>query len=213
MAFDSYNDLVAEIAEELDRDDLSSTIPKWVARAETYLSKKVRLVDGEQTVTDNFVPSQDYIDLPAGFKRPIQFEIPVNSLVRQVNIVSWDKWSDVRSNISGNTYPLAAAYLGRRMYLAPTPKTANEYRLIYYGKPAPLATAGTNDLLEMGGDALYYTALVYSAPFLADDERLPVWINLRDDAVRDLKREYFNSHIDGGVDRIRPDFAPADRMR
>jgi len=202
----NYSELVDSIAEELARDDLASNIPEWIQLAESALSKFIRLLDGEQITTGNFTPAQDYIDLPAGFKEPIHFEWQYSSAhIRVPEIVSWDKLTDVKNNDTTGK-PRAICYLNRRCYMAPTPTSADAYTLVYYGKPVPLSEDNpTNDLLEMGPEVLKYMALIYSAPFLGDDERLMTWNALVAEGRVLLKKEYWSSKADGGRLRVRPD--------
>ena len=102
-----------------------------------------------------------------------------------------------------------AEVLRREGYL--TALVADTYHLFYYGKPRPLSEENpTNDLLDMGPDVLKYQALMYSAPYLGDDERLSTWAALYVSGAKSLKREYWDAHFAGGITRIRPDFAPGD---
>jgi len=210
MSIKNYTELVQEIEKNISRRDLKARIPSWIELGEAYASRKVGLVDGEMITTKDFVVDQETMAMPAGFKRPIHFEIQTPNL-RRLNVVSWDKLSDVKDNDQGGRYPRAVAFLGRTAYFAPIPKTTDTLRIVYYGKPEPLSEENsTNDLLEMGPDAILYSALMYSAPFLGEDERFPLWKVIRDEALDSLKKEYFDSKIYGATTRVRPDFAPND---
>ena len=205
----NYNELVQSIANEIVRSDLHAQIPEWIQLAEYSLNRFMNVDDAEQFTTGVFVVDQDYIDMPMGFKRALHIEIQTSPL-RVPSIVSLDKRSDVLENdLSG--LPRTISWVGRRAYLAPVPKTAETYHLFYVGLPIPLSQENqTNDLLEIGADVLKYSALMYSAPFLGEDERLGTWRAIIDRDKIDLKKEYWNTQASGGVLRIRPDFAPYD---
>ena len=171
MPIKNYSELVERITKNISRRDLRAEIPSWIELGEAYAARKINLTDGEMVTTKNFVVDQETIAMPAGFKRPIHFEIQTPNL-RKLNVVSWDKFSDVKDNDEGGQYPRVVTFLGKTAYFAPTPKTTDQLRIIYYGKPDPLSEENpTNDLLEMGPDAILYSALMYSAPFLGEDER------------------------------------------
>lgn len=205
----NYNELVTSIAKELEREDLLYMVPEWIQLAEASLGRFIKLIDGEQVTTGATVIDEATITFPIGFKRAEHIELQDDPL-RVLNIVSWDKRSDVLINdLSGR--PRTITYLGRVGYLAPVPKNVEAYTLFYYGKPPPLGEdQPSNDLLEMGPDVLKYEALKYSAPWLMDDERLLTWEALLTPARTLLKKEYWDSHAGGGILRVRPDFAPGD---
>lgn len=207
----TYGELVDAIQDQLSRSDLTYKIPDWISMAEKALSRFIQLKDGELFTTGTLVPGQAWIDLPEGFKRAIHFEIQASTLV-VLRVVNFAKRTDVLENTVDGV-PQTVSYLGRRAYLAPAPAEANDYHLFYYGLPQPLSeTNDTNDLLEMGPDVLMYEALIHSAPFIGDDERIVTWTALRNEGRETLKREYWDAQAGGGVLRIRPDFAPRDRF-
>ncbi len=205
----NYEELIESIAQELDRDDLKPTIAEWIQLAEISLSRYLDLIEGEVLFKGTLVIDQAYIQLPAGFKKAIHIELQ-NSPLRVLNVVSPDKRSDVLINdVTGR--PRTITYIGRKGYLAPVPKTTEAYDLFYYGQPAPLSVENnTSELLEMGADVLKYAALMYSSPFLGQDERLPTWQQMFTEGRATLKREYWDAHAGGGILVIRPDFAPGD---
>jgi hypothetical protein len=57
-----------------------------------------------------------------------------------------------------------------------TPDTSHTAEMIYYAEFVPLdSTNTTNGLLTRAPDAYLYGALVASAPFLVNDERIQTW--------------------------------------
>lgn len=205
----NYNELIESMADELVRSDLRAKIPEWIQLAELSINRFMGVADSEQFTTDAFVANQAYIDGPLGFKRAIHIEVQTNPL-RVLSIVSWDKRSDVLENdLSGK--PRTITWLGRRGYIAPVPVDPDTYQLFYYGLPPRLSEENpTNDLLEMGADILKYQALMYSAPYLGDDERLGTWQAIIDRDKTLLKKEYWNTKASGGILRIRTDVAAYD---
>ncbi len=206
---ENYNELIESIVDELERDDLVSKVPEWIALAEASLGRFVNLIDGEFVTTGTTVPDDPQLIFPVGFKKAVSIILNTNPL-RALSIVDWTKRADVLINdLTG--IPRAISFSGKIGYLAPVPATAIPYDLVYYGRPPRLSESNqTNDLLDMGPDVLKYEALKYSAPYLVEDERLMTWEAINTTARITLKREYWDSHVGGGILRVRPDFAPRD---
>lgn len=206
MALDTYTNLLAAIADELSRGDLTSKIPDWVTMAQSYIARETDgLLEGEQFTTDNLVASQAYLDMPTGFRRLIHMEIQGQPL-RILNQVSLDKRSDVLEN-SRDGRPVCFAMIGKRAYFAPVPTGTDEIHIFYHGYPPVLAT-GTNEaneLLADAPDALFYSSLMYSAPYLGDDERVMTWKTLRDEAIATLSLQQWQAGAGGGPMAMRPD--------
>lgn len=205
----NYQELVHSIAKELDRDDLSDQIPEWIQMAELSLGRYIGLADGEQEATGATVIDEAKIAFPEGFKRLIHLELQ-GSPLRVLNVVSWDKRSDVLEN-DRTGRPRVISYRGRVGYVAPAPSAVESYMIIYYGRAPYLGPKNeTNDLLEMGADVLKYEALKYSAPYLDEDQRLILWESILTPSRKLLKNEYWESKVGGGILVVRPDFAPND---
>jgi hypothetical protein len=205
----TYAELVASIADELSRDDLTYKVPEWIQLAELSLARYIKLKDGEYLTTSATVADQAWVQMPVGFKEARHVELQTDPL-RILSLVSMNKRSDVLQNDTSGV-PRAYSWVGRKLYLAPVPTTVISFLLYYYGLPAPLSEQNPfNDLLEMGADILKYQALYYSAPFLGEDERIGTWKDLYTEGRETLKREYARGKMGGGIMRIRPDFAPRD---
>ena len=76
---------------------------------------------------------------------------------------------------------------GNLFVFAPTPDQTYEARLRYRARPSGLsATVSSNWILERHPDAYIYAALAESAPYLRDDDRLPMWEARRDRAIAEI---------------------------
>ena len=206
----NYAALVESISDELSRNDLYSKIPEWISMAELSLGRFVGLLDGEQVATGTLTAGATTFALPAGCKKVIHIELGAAPDLKILETVSWATFSAVKNNDTSGT-PRAAAYIGRTAHLAPAVGEDTAYTLYYYGKPTPLSDENpTNDLLEMGADVLKYSALVFSAPYLGEDERISTWSALVAEGKATLKKEYWNAKAQSGVLRIRPDIVGGD---
>jgi hypothetical protein len=209
MMFTNFGTLKTAIADELARSDLTAAIPNWVGFAESWIAREVNLLEGDQVDTGTFTTGQDYLALPSGYKSGRMLEITYGQAqTRLLEIVSFDMLAAVRVNDTSGV-PRAATFHGNNVYVAPTPAEDFAYRLFYKGFPAKLTLdADTNQLITDAPDLLYYASLLYSAPYIGNDERLGLWVQMRNDALANLKRFYWNQKASGGIMRIRTDVGP-----
>jgi hypothetical protein len=73
--------------------------------------------------------------------------------------------------------------------LYPTPNATTDFELLYYQKlPALSSSNADNWLLLEAPDVYLYGALLHSAPYLAEDERVGVWAQMYAAAVQRLNQ-------------------------
>jgi hypothetical protein len=73
MAVDSYSNLKAEIANHLDRDDLTSDIDTFIDLCEARHKRDIRI--RELITRDSITCDARYEDLPTGFLEAISFRL------------------------------------------------------------------------------------------------------------------------------------------
>jgi hypothetical protein len=210
---DTYEKLVESIAAWLGRNDINDQIPTFINLVEADLSRSLNLREQETQKKGIFVADQDYLDMPDDLQIPRHLRIDTDPIA-MVSIVSMDKFSGVREHSAnaGVTKPLAATMVGNRLYLAPAPSGADDYTLFYLGRLVPLSSSNsTNRILKDAPDALLYGALMHSAPFIGDDERIAIWAGLYGQAKNDYRNFEWRSRTSGGPLRVRPDFSVDDR--
>lgn len=179
MSIASFSDLLKVIPLWLNREDLGDFIPYFIALAETRIAKVLRTADAENQV-ELSTTAGAALDLPADYLE-----------ARGVTLAGVGGLSYLTPAALADTYaasaggrPVHYTIIGRRLVFGPTPDAVYPLVLTYYAKaPALSADAPTNWLLERHPDLLLYAALAESAPFLNDDQRLPVWGGLFDDAL------------------------------
>lgn len=207
----NYSEMIDSIVDELSgREDIADKVPEWIRMAEIAIAREIGMLDGEQVVTGTVAASNPQLQMPVGAKRPILVQFGTVPDLKTLEIVSFQALTAVLNNDQGTT-PRAVAFVGRNGFLAPAAATGTTYTLVYYGLPPFLSeTNPTNDLIEMAPDALKFQALVFSAPYLGDDERLQTWGSLLSAALSTLKREYWLAKTSGGVLRVRNDAIGGD---
>lgn len=205
-----YDELVRVIEATIHRRDLASRIPGWVAAAELEIYRECNVRPGDQILSGTFVGGETQLTLPYGTQRAQKLELKDGDNRWSPEVVSQDRLGLFLEESDGIVRGIMQ--WGDALQLAPSPKAGVTYRLFYYGLPAPLSRQNkTNRLFEMGWDAYLYGALVLAAAYMADDERVPLWVSLAGQKLGSLKRAVWRSRAGGGLLTQRPDFQVHDR--
>lgn len=81
--------------------------------------------------------------------------------------------------------------------IVPTPDIAYPWEVNYYGLPNLLdITNQTNFWTDFAPETLIYRSLLECTPFLKNDERIPVWKEMYDEAVTNLNTEDLTRVVD-----------------
>lgn len=206
MAFTNYEELQASVAEWLARTDLQSNIVDFIRLAEIRAQQELHLRFTQTELISTLTAGQDFLTWPDDLLEPIDLIILTDPR-RHIEIVNKQSLEDVRQRITTDS-PIAGYNRGLVIELAPTPKAADPYELIYWaGVPAltNTAPANVNWLLTNAPNLLLYGALLESAPFLGDDARLQTWEHMYDRAITFVRRQEFRARLGGGPLRVRPD--------
>jgi hypothetical protein len=209
--FDTYEKLVELVASFLGRNDLNERIPDFIRLVEVDLSRSMNLRAQEEILTGNLVKDQDYLNMPDDLQVPRHFRIDSDP-IRNVEIVSMDKFTSIKQAFSANKWPQGATMVGDRLYFSPTPGTDDPFTLFYLGRLKPLSSSNsTNRILKDAPDALLYGALMHSAPYIGDDERIALWGTYYTQAKATYKQFEWRARTGGGPLRVRPDVSVDDR--
>jgi len=188
MALTNYTGLKTSIADFLNRDDLTSVIPDFVALAEAQINRDVRHWRMEARSSGQQDPADEYMQIPADWVETIRLHL-TGTGTSVVNLVSRDAMADKRAaqeNAAGT--PRMYTHANGQFQLFPTPDATTDFELLYYQKIPSLITNTDNWLLLEAPDVYLYGALLHSAPYLAEDARLAVWAQLYSAAVQRLNQ-------------------------
>jgi hypothetical protein len=187
MALSNYTELKASIADTLNRDDLTNQIPDFIALGETQLNRDVRHWRMEDRVVAQV--NAQYTSLPTNFIEPIRITLPETDshIMELVSPMEISKLREEGSNTTGR--PKNYALIDGAFEVYPTPDTTYPMELVYYETIPDLATNNTNWVLTYFPNAILYGALMHSAPFLQEDERVQVWNALYQQAVSAINLE------------------------
>ena len=181
----NYTALKTEIAEFLNRDDLTSIIPTFISLAESEFQRVFRHWKMEARTSGQQSAGDQYMQIPADWLETIRLHLTGNG-TSAVTLMSRSAMADIRAkNENASTMaPYYYCHADSQFELYPTPSEDTDFELLYYQKiPVLSASNATNWLLDEAPDVYLYGALKHSAPYLAEDARVAVWEKMYSDAV------------------------------
>lgn len=185
MTIANYSQLKTAVADFLNRDDLTSVVPTFIALAEADMQRKLRHWRMETRSTAQL--DTQFSAIPADWVETIRFYLTTGETSR-LELISQAEMIDRKqadSNVTGRPYYYAMT--GAQFELYPVPDGLYTGELLYFGKiPALSDSATTNWLLTNAPDAYLYGALIHSAPYLKDDARIQIWAALYQSAIDSL---------------------------
>lgn len=192
----NYGDLKSNIADWLNRSDLTSVIPTFVALAEADLNRILRHWRMEKrSVAET---SGQYLDLPTDWIELIRVKLTGGGTT-ELELISQADMSDLRDR-SGDASGTPAFYCitGGQLEFYPTPSSTHNVEIVYYASLDSLTADGDeNWLLTHHPDAYMYSALTHAAPYLDDDARVQVWSSLAQKAVSSINTESQQARFSG----------------
>jgi hypothetical protein len=197
MALNTFTALKASVADFLNRDDLTAVIPDFISLAEAQINRDVRhwkmeaRSSGQQSVAD------EYMQIPADWVETIRLHL-TGSGTSVVNLISRDSMADKRSSaedVSGT--PIMYTHADGQFQLYPTPSTDTDFELLYFQKIPSLISNSDNWLLLEAPDVYLYGALLHSAPYLAEDQRVAVWAQMYSASIQRLNEVSEDARFSG----------------
>lgn len=180
----SYPDLVNALEGYLKRTDYTTRIPLFISLTEARLNRLLDDPEMEQRAT--LTGTAQYTALPSDFKRIIGVTtggVPLHQ-------ISGSAITSLNQSPSG--LPRQYAVVDGAITFAPVSLT-NTISILYVRRiPALTAAAPTNWLLELAPDLYLYGVLMQAHIYGWDDERVPGFKSLFDEAVEELRVDASN---------------------
>lgn len=202
MALDTFSGLKSSIADWINRDDLTSVIPSFIVLAEATFNRTIRTRDMVQRATASL--DTQYTELPADFLQMINIQLNTATPMK-LSFVSNEQADDLRSTyFAAANEPKYYSIVGQTFEVIPSPGGEYTVEMSYYKKIPSLSDSNTSNWLLTKSPAMYlYGALVQSAPYLRDDDRITTWGTLYKEAFNDLMLEEQRSNFSGTTPRMR----------
>lgn len=192
----TYTNLVTEIEKYLERSDsaLISSIPLFIMLGERRVARDLKILGLKVYVTDTLLVGQQVLAKPTRWLNTSSFTIGTGTGFNTITQVLQRSYEYCRMYWPDPTQTAQPKYFSDYQYyhflIAPTPDAAYPYELSYYQVPQLIdGTTSTNWITENAPDILIYACLVEAAVYLKDDDRLPVWTNLYENAKGALSKE------------------------
>jgi hypothetical protein len=186
MSITNYTELKASVADWLNREDLTAQIPDFITFAEARLNRTLRT--REMLTRRRTVTTDGFIGLPPDYLETYQLQLPANATntPEPLTFIGPDEAARFKAtSMTGKTRYYTI--IDGAFELIPTPSSSVELTITYYAKvPALSSTQATNWLLTKAPDLYLYATLANAAPYLQNDERIPVWSQLASSAFDEL---------------------------
>lgn len=164
MAFSTYAELQASIADWLNRTDLTSQIKDFIAMVEVQANARLSVAEMEAS-TSLTLDANSEASLPADFLKPRQVTAASNPR-RPLEAASME-FLDAKYGFRSAGVPKYYAIIGSNIRVLP--KTTDTITLDYYQKIPALSDGNTSNWLLAKNPILYmYGAQMHASVFLKD---------------------------------------------
>lgn len=181
----NYSTLKSTIADYLNRADLTSQIETFIQFAESDLNTRLRC--REQIVRAEATSSAEFVQLPSDWLEAINLHIVGGQ--QPLRYITLDE-ADIVNKEQVYTAPNYYSLMNGAIEIIPEPAEDIDIEMIYYAKISSLSdTNTTNWLLTKAPDIYLYGALTHAAPFLMDDQRMPMFAQIYLARVQALQDE------------------------
>ena len=203
MALNTFTALKASIADFLNRDDLTAVIPDFISLAEAQINRDVRHWKMETRSDGQQDPADEYMQIPPDWVETIRLHL-TGTGTSVVNLISRDAMADKRErNDDTSGTVMYYTHADGQFQLYPTPNATTNFELLYYQKIPSLISNTDNWLLLDSPDVYLYGALIHSAPYLAEDERVAIWAQMYSAAVARLNEASESARYSGSGLRLK----------
>jgi hypothetical protein len=187
MSLDTYTNLKAELADWLNRSDLTTVIDTFIDLAEAKMKRDIR----KWTVySAAYSVSAARVAAPTDLSvlRSIRFVSGSPTLDRPLRVGTIEMVNERKARNAGSTgRPTDVAVVDGYLYFGPEPDQTYTAEIFYFSTLTPLSgSVASNSVLSEAPDIYLYGALAEAEPYLEHDERAPMWKAKYEEAVASL---------------------------
>lgn len=199
MALTTYAELQTSISNYLKgRNNITDQIQDFITLAEIRLARELRVPEMISTTT---LTASSSITLPTDFLEAELVELQTNPTRLLEAMTPRQAAREYTTSTTGR--PCAYTIKSGAMVPHPLPDDSYSIVLDYYARPASLADdQTTNSIFPAYADLYLYASLLESAPYLMDDERIPVWASALSNGIEAANTEAREKRSHRG--RVRP---------
>ena len=184
----TYDELKTNIANFLNRSDLTNQIDFFIDATEAELNRRLRVKDMIKRATAT--ADGQYLSSPTDWLEAINVQIDGNSFkpLFQQSIESMDVYRKGNNNVTG--LPAFFALVDNTIELAPTPDASYTLQLTYYGTIDALSDSNTSNFISNSyPDAYLYGALKHASIYLMEDDRVALFTSQFEKALEEMRME------------------------
>ena len=182
MTITTYSELKTQVADFLNRDDLTSQIPVFIQLAEASINRRLRHWRMEKRSTASL--TTQFTELPTDWIESVSVGESAGEPFAFIDRAAMMKKRD--DNDSAGT-PCYYTITGGELEVYPVPSSALTVELVYYAEVPALSDSNTSNwLLSKAPDAYLYGSLLHTAPYLQEDPRVQIWGGLYRDIIDGL---------------------------
>lgn len=203
MTIATHDELTAELAAWLNRDDLTARIPTFIRLFEARVNRRLRSLQQEISYTQLTAASMATYALPSDARKVRSAYLDDSPVVPLAAMTP----SALRAAYPDTTtaQPLAYAVSGQNLVLAPIPNDAFVLVLNYFREvPALTSSNTTNWLLSAHPDAYLFGSLAASEAFLMNDSRVGFWKSGLDEVLGEIMQEANDQRLPTGPVASKP---------
>ena len=165
--------LKTEVANQLNRTNLTDDVPFFIQLAEFRIYRELRVRQMETVL--NSTMSSGQIAVPSGY-RSLKFAYidgtPVQKLERKDAEWIYHNYP----TRSASSKPFYIARDGGNFIFGPYPDSAYTVKGVFYKQLDLLSDSNTSNwLITDAPDLIYFAALCEAEPWLGDDDRIAIW--------------------------------------
>lgn len=166
MALANYADLLAAVANWLERGDLTARIPEFITLAEAEFNRRLRTAEMEGTATATL--TEDRVAVPTDFQG--LRSIILDGVVTKLDYMPPGDFFDIVASGTPAVYTIVDGMFQFRPSVS-----SGTCRIVYYQKIPALTVSNTTNWLMTRWPDLYLFATLMQAEFFGwNDERLPL---------------------------------------
>jgi len=189
VAITKLSELKAEIANTLNRSDLTASIPGWISLSEVDIRSRFRTADMQTSTALTMTAGTATLALPADFGELIRFQYTADGQTIEIGNAPFSPMTQGESSgVPG--YPRELSIVGSNFVLKPTPNSAFPV-LLYYFRNVPALDLtdedDTNWLLTDYPNVYLYGALLSALPKIGNDVRREIWSQFYEAGLENVK--------------------------
>lgn len=180
MAISNYSELKTAVSGWLHRSDMDVIIPDLIAIGEATINRKLRLLQMENVSALSTSITDRFATLPAGFIEAIDLALYADNYPQTLTQLPISKINN--NSLVNKGEPRFYAISSNIIFDVISDQVYS--CSLRYIKKLDIATDTTNFLLTAYPDIYLYSSLMAAAPYIKNDERLTMWVQLLDDAIK-----------------------------